>query len=188
MTYAIEGHVAYYSNGQPVNGVSVTLQGPTPASALTDATGEFLLTNLGQANAQIEPTKVGDAGGAISALDAVAVLQIAVGQITAGAEQRLACDVDGDGAVTAFDAVLILQYATGVISAFPAAQSCGSGWAFVPVPATASNQRVVEPLLASPSCQSGTIAFEPLIGPATGQDFSAVLIGDCTGNWQPTLP
>ena len=34
-------------------------------------------------------------------------------------------------------------------------------------------------------CRMGAIAYEPLVGSATGQTFVAVLLGDVTGNWTP---
>jgi len=73
----------------------------------------------------------------------------------------------------------------GLIPSLPVSQSCGSDWAFVPLPAAASNQTLVEPQLAGGSCQRGAIEFEPLTSDASGQDFSAIVFGDCTGNWEP---
>jgi hypothetical protein len=35
------------------------------------------------------------------------------------------------------------------------------------------------------ACQPGTLTFDPLTQSVSGQDFRAVLFGDCTGNWQP---
>ena len=163
------------------------MQGPTPISTQTDATGQYALAGLGQTNLQIEPTMRGVLGGSITALDATVALQAAVGQTTLDAQQQLACDVNGDGVVTAFDAVLILQYASGLISAFPVAQSCGSDFAFVPIPGPASNQQLIQPVVGSVSCQPGAIVFGPLAGTASGQDFSAVLFGDCRANTQPTV-
>ena len=106
---------------------------------------------------------------------------------TLDAEQRLACDVTGNGTLSALDATLILQQKVGLISRFPVAQACASDWLFVPMPAAASNQHLIQPqnMAAVNSCQPGAIEFTPLAGQVSNQDFAAVLVGDCTGNWQP---
>jgi len=151
----------------------------------TDATGRFAFTGLNSADWQLQPQKSGGLGNAITALDAVYILQAAVRLRTLSPEQMLACDVTGNGAVTALDATLILRYKVGLITSFPVSQKCGSDWAFVPEPDPASNQEVLQPAL-SPTCQNGTIAFHPLMDEADNQNFSAALFGDCSGNWQPT--
>ena len=76
----------------------------------------------------------------------------------------------------------------GLITRFEVAQTCGSDWAFIPVPAPAPNQTLTTPQMRTGVCQAGAITFEPLASPAPNQDFSAVLFGDVTGNWQPTTP
>jgi hypothetical protein len=40
-------------------------------------------------------------------------------------------------------------------------------------------------LLATGFCQQGGIALEPMSGASVQQDFTSILFGDCTGNWQP---
>ena len=41
------------------------------------------------------------------------------------------------------------------------------------------------PLVQTAQCRPGSISFEPHAGDVHGQDFRAVLLGDCTGNWEP---
>lgn len=55
-----------------------------------------------------------DYSGTVDALDARAVLRIAVSLDVVNKETRLLADVDGDGKVTADDARLILRYAVGL--------------------------------------------------------------------------
>jgi hypothetical protein len=72
----------------------------------------------------------------------------------------LAADVNRNGSVTALDAAYILEHAVGLLGVpFPGA---GQVWAFSPVDRS-------YPLLNSDQ---------------SGQDFTAVLIGDVSGNWQ----
>jgi parallel beta-helix repeat protein len=185
ITYAVTGQIRYYSSAAPVGAAAVQLSGPAPATALTDATGQFALSGLTGGAWQVEPRKLGDAGAGISALDAAYVLQAAVGLRTLTPEQQLACDVSGNGTLSAYDAALILRYKVGLIAALPVAELCASDWAFLPAPAAAANQQVTPPQITAGACQPGRIAYQPLAGQADNQDFFAVLFGDCTGNWQP---
>jgi hypothetical protein len=157
--------------------------GSTAAVTQTDSTGQFTFSGIPAGNWKVQPQKNGDLGSAIDILDAVSVLQAAAGTISMGPQQQLACDVNGDGSVDTADAVLIMQYTVGVITRFPVAQTCGSDWAFVPEPAPAANQQVVSPQIGTAACQNGAIGFAPLTAQASNQDFSAILFGDCTGNW-----
>ncbi len=186
----ISGQVRYYSTGQPVSGATVLLSGPGPASVQTDASGHFAFTGLGGCNLHVEVRNLGDENGGISALDAAWALQSVAGLRTLDGEQRLACDVTGNGMISTLDATLILQQRVNLISRFPVAQACASDWLFVPMPAAAANQHLVQPqnMAMVNSCQPGAIEYAPLAGNVTDQDFAAVLVGDCTGNWQPDSP
>ena len=64
---------------------------------------------------------------------------------------------------------------------------CGSDWAFVPEPTAMPYQHLVLPETGVNTCQPGSIVLDPLLGDAPRQNFSAVLFGDCTGNWN-SLP
>ena len=183
--YNVSGQVRYSGSGLPVDGVAVQLDGPAPSSAQTDSAGQFTFTGLPEATWRIVPQKLGGLNASITASDAVAVLQAVVGARAPDAAQLLACDVNGDGKLSAVDALLVLKYKVGEITSFPAAQQCGSDWVFVPQPATVTNLQVVPPGLGSGTCQLGGICWAPLVSPATGQDFTAALFGDCSGNWQP---
>jgi hypothetical protein len=182
----VSGAILYYSNGLPVNGVSVDLDGLTTSTAQTDGMGQFAFSDVGAGGWEVMPHKRGDAGDAVTALDAVYVLQTVVGQRTLTAAQQLACDVSGNGVVTALDAVLMLEHVVGSVTSFPVAQNCGSDWAFLPAADAAAHQQVGAPQVAPGTCQAGAITFLPLTTTVQNQDFSAVLFGDCSGDWQPS--
>jgi parallel beta helix pectate lyase-like protein len=182
----LAGQIRYYANSLPVSTVSVRLDGQAIVSSLSDATGGFSFPGLASASWQLSATKLGDAGAGISALDATYALQAAVGQRTLTSWQQLACDVTGNGTVSALDASRILQYKVGIISRLPAAETCASDWLFVPTPMAVPNQQIISPALATGTCRNGAITYNPLTNTAAQQDFSAVLLGDCTGNWQPS--
>jgi hypothetical protein len=154
------------------------------AQTQSDANGQYAFTGLSIGTQQLRAGKAGDAGAGISVLDAVYVLEALSGTRTLSTAQQLACDVTGNGSLSTLDAAKILQYKAGLITSFPVAQTCASDWAFVPTgPASAT---LIQPRMFPGSCQPGSISFNPLADQCSGADFSAVLFGDCTGNWQPS--
>lgn len=181
-SWAIHGAVTYYSNQQVVPSVDVHLTGSFGATAQTNAQGQYTAA-LPPGTWSIEPAKTGAAGIGVSALDAVFVLQTLAGLRSFTYQQRLACDVTGDGTISSLDAAYILQWGAGLVAQFPAARLCGSDWLFYPKPTPAPNQTIVLPVLLGGICQQGAILFTPLTGAADGQDFAAIVLGDCTGNW-----
>ena len=184
--HVLSGHINYFGSGLPLAGVSANLTGPTPQATVTDSTGAFGFTGLAQADWTLTPSSQTSVGNAISALDAVFVLQAAVGSRQLTAPQAVACDTSGNGLVTPLDAVFILQYAVGLIKSLPVAQACGSPWAFVPAPAsTVMNEQLISPALVQGTCQHGALVFPQLMSDASNQNFAGAVIGDCNGNWQP---
>jgi len=184
-TYDVTGRISYYGSAIPVEAADVQLEGPTPVMLPTDASGQFGFTVGADDTCQIVPRKSGGTALGVTAMDAVYVLQYALGLRTFTAAQLLACDVSGNGRVSALDALLILQYKVGLIARFPAAELCGSDWLFIPNPAVVPNQQLTQPQLGGGSCQPGAITLNGLTSAAADQDFAAVLLGDCTGNWAP---
>ena len=183
---SISGRVRYYHNDLPVKGATVQLSGGTSASTQTDANGQFTFAGLAGCNYRVQVTKLGDRGVGVSALDAAHVLQVIAMLRTLDPDQRLACDVTGNGSLSTLDATVILQFKVGLVGNFPLAQSCASDWLFVPTPSPVPNQSIIAPLSTTvDGCRPGAIEFQPLAGQAANQDFAAILIGDCTGNWHP---
>ncbi len=181
------GEVKYYIGGGTVPDVTVELDGPGQMSTTTDANGNYAFGDPGAGDWEVSPRKLGGGGVGVSTLDAVFALQAVVGVRTFDDYQRLACDVTGDGTVSSLDAARILQLVAGARQQLPAAELCGSDWIFVPDPLSAPNQRLITPQMA-PMCQPGAIVYEPLATPLDQQDFLAILLGDCTGNWQAGAP
>jgi hypothetical protein len=187
-TFQVSGTIRYYSNDAAVDGAAVQVGPPplqlaTSSQIQTNTNGQFAFTASG--SWQIMPQKSGDLGASLTVLDAVYALQRAVGLRTLTPDQQRACDADGNGSVSSLDATLIMQRMLGVIPRLPVAQTCNSDWLFLPVPAPASNQQLLQPYVSASSCQPGGIVYQPLASAALNQDFSAVLFGDCTGDWQP---
>jgi len=184
--------VLYYSNAAPVSGATFELSSPVQGIASVEQTqsdlaGQYAFSGLSVGTQNLWPQKSGDFAAGISTLDAVYVLESLSGTRTLNTAQTLACDVTGNGALSVLDAVMILQYKAGLMTSFPAAQKCASDWAFLPIPQPSPSMQVIPPGMVAGTCQPGTVVFDPLASQCNGVDFSAVLFGDCTGNWQPSL-
>jgi hypothetical protein len=184
-TPALGGGVRYYVDDRPVEDVTVAVLGDVPDSTSTDAGGAYGFESAGPGSIALRPQKNGDINDAVTSLDAAFVLQLIAGLRTFTDDQRLAADVTGNGTVSTLDAVRILEFQAGIIDRFESAALCGSDWLFRPEPAAAANQSLVQPQVSSGVCQPGRISFTPVEPPVAGQDFVAILLGDCTGNWQP---
>ena len=160
LRYSISGAVSYgiTEAGQPtslVTGVNLTATGAANLSALTDNAGSYSLSNLLGDNYTVTPTKTGEIKG-INSLDATRIQQHLVGMTTLTVNQLVAADTDGSGAVNSLDATRIQQRAVGMDTPNIIGQ-----WKFVP----------------------GSRQYNALGGNATGQNYSAVLIGEVSGNW-----
>lgn len=179
----IRGTLRHAHSGVPIAGATLHVDDATGVAAASDASGLYELTTLAGTHT-VAPRKRGARGNGVSALDAAFVLQHVAGRRTLDAADQLACDVSGNGQVTALDASRLLQFTVGALADLPAATLCGSDWVFVPraVPGAQSSA----PALDGVTCRAGALAA-PLDGDRIGWDFDAVLIGDCTGNWQPAM-
>ena len=170
---SVSGRVTYYSD--PTLGVPSTEIGyfpwdppwdyPVPAvelSVQTNWNGYYSIEDTGYL--RVTPWERRDSFGwgefGISAWDASLVLRYDAGLISLSDFQQIAGDVNASGAVNAFDAALIMRKAVGL-------NVGGHGWhrdwAFVP------SEREYDNLQAD----------------LVGQDFTAILVGDVSGNWQP---
>lgn len=138
-----------------VSGVSLNMTGSASGSALSDGSGNYLLSNLLGGSYTVTPSKSGDVRG-INSTDATRIQQHMVGMTTLSANQLIAADTDGSGAVNSTDATRIQQRQVGMQT-----QNVIGQWKFVP----ASRQ------------------YNALGGDATAQDYQAVLIGEVSGNW-----
>ncbi len=160
--FSVAGTVRYYSNAAAVAGAALFLENSAASTTTTTsgADGQFAFDSLRRDAYTLTATKQDDVRE-ITAYDASLVLRSSVGLTTLTSNQRLAADVNRSGSVTALDAAYILERSVGLISGrFPGA---GTYWDFVPAERT----------------------FADLASNRTGQDFTAVLIGDVSGNWLP---
>ncbi|MDX2166918.1 MAG: metallophosphoesterase [Deltaproteobacteria bacterium] len=174
----LSGTLRYYREARPVAGAALS------GSVASDAHGAFSLPVPRGAPVALRPQLSGS-DTAVTALDAAWVLQAVAGTRSFDATQTLACDVTANGALSTLDASEILRRAVGVTSRVPAAVLCDSDFLFAPAASPAAEQQADAPQLAGGACRAGAIRFEPVTGSASGRDFVAAALGDCTGNWQP---
>jgi len=130
--------------------------GSVNQSATSDGSGNYTLTGLGSGSYTVTPSKTGDDHNAISGFDSAFIAQYVVGLISLNANQQTVADVSGTGGITSFDAALIARY----VVALPNTGSTGT-WQFAPTTRSYPNVNTNQ----------------------AGQDYSALLMGDVTGNW-----
>ena len=144
----------------PVPNVTLNAAGSIPVSGSTNGSGMYSLSGFGTGAYTVTPSKTGQANG-ISNSDATAVAQHVVGISTLNSTQQIAADVSGNGSITSLDASYIAQY----VALFPNISSTGT-WRFIP------------PNRAYANVQTNY----------SNEDYSAILMGEVTGNWNPALP
>jgi parallel beta-helix repeat protein len=159
----ITGKVTYLlgAPNTPVPNATISAAGSIPVSDVTDANGDYSLSGLGAGVYTVTPSKTGQANG-IQAFDSALIAQHVVNLITLSANQLLAADVSNDSVINSFDAALIAQYTVNIPN-----PSITGTWKFVPA------NRVYSP---------GVTMNQ------TNQDYSAILMGDVDGNWDPNTP
>jgi hypothetical protein len=106
----------------------------------------------------VTPSKTGGVNGALSSFDAALVAQHVAGppQPHLAGNQVIVADVSGNGTISSFDAGMIANY---VVSGSPSGSA--GNWIFTPVSRT----------------------YPSVTTNITGEDYSALLMGDVTGNW-----
>ena len=163
-SWNISGNVKYFSSGIPVPGVSLTLSGAVQFSTLTASNGSFTISNVPTGEYVLTPSKTNDVT-AISAYDLHYARRIMFGVTNSTPERDIAADVNRSGGLTTLDLVLIRRIMSG-LTTLKAVLGPVSEWQFTP------SQRT----------------YSLLNGDQMNQDFTAVLIGDVSGNWSPTAP
>ena len=157
----IRGTVLYGTSATPVgvSGVSLSAVGSPNVSTTTLSDGTYRLAGFGSGAYTVTPTKSDQVNG-IAAFDASLISQYLVGSAQLNANQRIAAEVSGNGTITSFDAALVAQYIVGL----PNTGNAGV-WVFAPPSQTYST-----------------------VGSLTGENYTAILIGEVSGNWNPAGP
>ncbi|MCY2952927.1 MAG: S8 family serine peptidase [Planctomycetota bacterium] len=157
--FTLSGKVSYYADGKPVPGTQLSLVGAGVHQATSSSDGTYLIPSVQTGAYTLTPSKANDVVE-ITAYDASLVLQYAAGLLSLSDQQKLAADVNRNGLITSMDASYILEQSVGLLTV--PFQGAGKVWDFTP-----ANR-----------------GYSLLNGDLSGQDFTAILIGDVSGNWQ----
>jgi hypothetical protein len=149
-----------YGNSIPaatrhVPGTTMDAVGSVNASVVTNLAGAYSISSLGAGSYTVTPSRSGGVNGAVTGFDAAQIAMWVVGTTVLNATQQTVADVSGTGGISSFDAALIARYA----ALLPNAGSSGT-WRFSPTSTMYANVNVNR----------------------TG-DYTALLMGDVSGNW-----
>ncbi|MBK8467353.1 MAG: proprotein convertase P-domain-containing protein [Chloracidobacterium sp.] len=124
----------------------------------TNALGTYSLTGFGAGAYTVTPSKIGEQNGHLNIFDAALIAQDVAGpplpQLSGN--QLIVADVSGNGTITSFDAGLIANY----VVLLPPTGSTGN-WIFSPANRT----------------------YPSVTSDITGEDYSALLMGEVSGDW-----
>jgi len=158
-TGTVSGKVIYANALTTISVPFTTLDavGSIPLSITTDANGFYSMTGFGSGAYTITPSKTNQING-ISNLDASRIAQHIVGLNTLTANQQIAADTSGNGTISALDAAYIAQFAALITN-----PGITGTWKFLPT----------------------SRSYPNVMTNQANQDYSATLVGDVTGNWNP---
>lgn len=157
----ISGRVRYFSSNNGVQNSFLNLTGGMVDAETTDELGYYQFAGLAEnLNYTITPQKTGDIlSNTITSYDAALTAQMAFDvfpNITD--EHRKAADVTKNGSIQMYDAAMIARYAVGLD---PLPETCVGDWAFMPEFRT----------------------YLALNSSADDANFTAIVLGDVSGNW-----
>ncbi|MFN0279872.1 MAG: cohesin domain-containing protein [Pyrinomonadaceae bacterium] len=126
--------------------------------------GTYSLTGFGAGSYTVTPTKSGGANN-ITSFDAARISQHVAGEPNPqlNATQLIVADVSGNGTVSSFDAGMIAKYVAGAPFTPPGIGSTAT-WRFTPV----------------------NRSYGSVTSNIQGEDYSALLMGEVSGNWTNT--
>jgi hypothetical protein len=160
--YSLLGQIGYWSASRSVAGARLSAAGMRSYTATTQIAGDFAVAGLRGGDYTLTATKSDDVRG-ISAFDASLVLRHAAQISPLTGYAAVAADVTRAGGISSMDAYYILRYCVGLQTVpFPGA---GAVWLFDPA----------------------SRAYTDLGADQSAQDFVAVLLGDPSGNWAPSV-
>jgi hypothetical protein len=153
--------VIYRDTATGVRNATLALSGSQSETSNTDGGGFYTLSNeQACGDYTVTPSKISDVNG-ITAFDASLAARFAAHLITLTPNQQVAADASNNGSVSAFDASEIARTAANIANG-----GIAGTWKFSPA----------------------NLNFNNLNADQADQSFTAVLIGDVSGNWTPAGP
>ncbi len=142
-----------------VSNVVIDGVGSPNVSATTDFPGgSYSLTGFGSGAYTVTPSKTASHSTAISSFDAAKIAQYVASLTTFSPAQQTVADASGNSTISSFDAALVAGYAVGGDG------GAAGSWRFSPLSRT----------------------YPSITTDITGEDYSALLMGEVSGNWQNT--
>ncbi len=159
--FALSGSTTYWSGSKAVGNVVLALTGSDPLNTTSAGNGAWSLPQVYEGSHTLTPSKTDQVNG-ITAYDAALALRHSAGTALLTEPALSVADVTGNGTVGATDAAEMLAMSIGepIDGSFP---DTGAIWRFSPA----------------------TRPYAPLAGNLPGQNFTALLMGDPSGNWDP---
>ncbi len=162
---AITGTVTYGNaigaqSARFVSNVLISGAGSPPVSALTGFPGgTYSVSGFGTGSYTLTPSKIAPHESAINSFDAAMITGYVAGHIMLNPTQQIVADVTGNGIISSFDAGAIISYVTS-------SQTVGmtGTWRFSPA----------------------SRAYASITGNIAAQDYTALLVGEVSGNWTNT--
>ncbi|MFN0277398.1 MAG: choice-of-anchor J domain-containing protein [Pyrinomonadaceae bacterium] len=145
-----------------VSNVLISGAGLPAVSTTSFTSGAYSLSGFGSGSYMVIPSKTGGVNG-ITSFDAARISQHIVGPPILNVTQLIVADVSGNGAVSSFDAGQIAKYVAGEPFAPPGIGSTAT-WKFTP-----ANRN-----------------YASVTGSIVGENYSALLMGEVSGNWTST--
>jgi len=142
--------------------VLISAAGSPPLSDTTGASGTYLLTGFGSGVYTVTPSKSDGQNGSISSFDAGRIAQFITGSTAFTAAQQTVADVSGTSGISSFDAALIARYAASL----GAPVGSTGAWIFSPA----------------------SKMYSSITTDITGENYSALLMGEVSGNYDPGAP
>ncbi|MBK8465704.1 MAG: DNRLRE domain-containing protein [Chloracidobacterium sp.] len=156
---ATYGNAIGAPNPRFVSNVAISGVGSPNVSATTDfPSGSYSLTGFGSGSYTVTPSKANGHDASVSSFDAARIAQYVSSLTTFSPAQQTVADVSGNGGVSSFDAALVASFAVGNDGG-----SSGS-WRFSPLSRT----------------------YPSITTDILGEDYSALLMGEVSGNWTNT--
>jgi len=152
--------------------VLVTGAGSPNVTDTTGIPGTYTLTGFGAGSYTVTPSKPGGPNGAINSFDAAKIAQHVASVAFLSGNQLVVADTSGNNIIQSFDAALIAKYVAGLVGVGSTGQ-----WRFY------VNSSVAFP----PTCEPTSRTYASVTGSLTGEDYTGLLMGETSGNWNPAV-
>lgn len=166
---SVSGHVAYNSiSGDDIAGVVMTLSGDRSYSSVTDANGNYIISNVRPGDYVLTANKTDDIGK-LTLSDAIQILKSVAQLAQLNCHEKLAADVTQNGTNSAMDASKVARFVAGAETCMN--QNC-QFWTFLTTSVDSCDSW--PPIYY----QIGAIPLTGLDSDVSGQDFIGIFFGD----------